>query len=84
MKLDERSLGSVISRMGVQAPRIEAAVEKASLVVGTDDTRGRGYRPHTLHQQQHVKLNELPTWSLQTTPVEGDTDPTHSSSSSSM
>ena len=40
-------------------------------MVGTDDTRGRGYRPHTLKQQQHVKLNEHLTKSVQMALVDG-------------
>ena len=84
MKLYERPARSVQTTLadGVQAPRINAAVVKASCVVGTDDTRGRGNRPHTIKQQQYVQLNELPTRSVHTTPADVGTDPTHSSSSS--
>ena len=74
------------ARKGIQAPRAQAAAgcetECASRVVGTDDTRERGYRPHALKQEQDVKLNESPARSVQTTPAEGGTDPTKSSSSS--
>ena len=67
-------------RKGVQAPRTQAATscetERASRGVGTDDARGRGYRPHALKQ----RLQKRPAGSVQTTPVEGGTGPTHSSS----
>ena len=95
-----------LTRKGVQAPRTQAATEKASRGVGTDGARGRGYRPHTLKhrlkkasredgtddtrerghrphalkQQQDVKLNKLPARSVQATPAEGGTGPTHSCS----
>ena len=59
------------TRKGVQAQRSKAAFDKASRVVGTDDTREWGYRPHALKQQQHVKLNEHLTRSVQMALVDG-------------
>ena len=75
-----RGVGTDDTREGVQAPRTQAATscetERASRGVGTDDARGRGYRPHALKQ----RLQKRPAGSVQTTPVEGGTGPTHSSS----
>ena len=48
--------------------------------MGKDDTRGRGYRPHTLKQRQIVTLNERPERSVQTTLTEGGTGPAQSRS----
>ena len=64
----------------VQAPRTQAAAEKPSRLVGTDDVRGRGYRPHAVTQQQDVTMNERPARKAQTTHAAGDTGPTHSGS----
>ena len=64
----------------MQTPRAQAEAdcetERAPREVCTDDARGRGYRPHALKQ----RLQERPVESVQSTPAEGVTGPSHSSS----
>ena len=80
VKLNERPARSVLSTLaeGGIAPRTQAGrgceTQRASRVVGIEDSPGWGYRPHSLKQRLKKRPRGVRNM---TTPAEGDTGPTH-------